>query len=437
MRAGKSVPVSIGVDLVHNSIIWLALSGLALLGAVWSVCYTNFHSANDEAARITSNLIAYSLAHVPYVIGLWAARLAEGRRGQMAVLLAVATLLRLSALFLEPILSEDWRRYRWEAATLDAGINPYRATPTALQDTALQDTALQDVDERIPGRDFAAVYGPVLEGVHWAGYKAGLPLWRVASFAEVMLLAAAWIWMRRNGASKWRWAIVAWSPLHLFEFWGSGHNDAWLVLLVFTSALFHQVGRNRSAAVTLAFAVMTKWWPVLLLPTFWRAQRWGWGAVGLFGACLVPLAWILTPQEWIGKVRFTTGFLGGWQNNAFLYHLLTDKMQAIALILVWAAWVAWQRRDLMQSIATFAVGMLAVSANIHPWYQSWYLVFVACTNWNPMPWVLASALLPLLYDPVYGWTLNGIWKEDLVLRGYVYTGIVVGTVITLVRHRRG
>jgi hypothetical protein len=414
--------------LVHNSIIWLSLSLLALIGLVLSPFCAALLSADDEAARITSNLIAYIVAHLPYLLALWAARQAVETRRVEGMIVAGAVLLRLSALTLDPVLSDDWRRYRWEASAWAEGKNPYRTTPTA-------ESA---ADPRIPGRDFSAVYGPALEAAHWAGYRLGIPLWRTAAVAEAFLLCMLWIWMKRTQTPLWRWILVAWSPLHLFEFWGNGHNDAWLVLLLFSSVALQDFLRPASAAVYFALAVMTKWWPILLAPVWFtsstiRALPW-------FLLTLAPLIFVLSPSEWIVKVRFTTGFLGGWQNNALLYRLLSDKTQAVAIILGVAAIVAvlrWKRGwGVMESITVFVTAMLAVSANIHPWYLSWFLTFLAATRWNPLPWILANALMPVLYDPVFGWTLNRTWAEDLVLRGYVYVPIIGFAAWSWFRHIR-
>ena len=146
---------------------------------------------------------------------------------------------------------------------------------------------------------------------------------------------------------------------------------------------------------------------------------------------LMPLA------EWITKVRFTTGFLGGWQNNPFLYRFLTDKSQAIAISAVSSIGVCFLRLGQAELVLIFITVLLAFSANIHPWYLGWTLPFLMATKWNPMPWLLAMALLPLAYDPMIGWRLNGTWIEDPLIRVWIWGAVTVFSGYRLISKRNG
>jgi hypothetical protein len=400
--------------LVHYSNLVLAGLGTTLLatlalGTLWT---------DDEAARITSISFTNSIAYLPYFFAIaLTTRVTETPRLRQ-IACTGAILFRLFAFAMPVSMSDDVLRYEWEAQTLSQGLNPYRVSPAQLKAAKHQ----------IPGYDFAAVYGPVLEAAHWTVYMSGLPLKASSAIADGLLLLVLW----RKRWPLWRWMMLAWSPLCIYEYWMNGHNDAWLILLLTLAFL----AEGTMAWFWLGLATLTKWWPVFLVPLWLRVNPSGMG-VGLYGAMLSSCLLLMPVSEWITKVRYTTGFLGGWQNNPFLYRLLSDKTQVIAIAAAGSAGLWFARFGKAESMVAFITLLLAFSANIHPWYLGWVLPFLASSRWNPMPWLLPMALLPLAYDPMIGWRLNGTWNEDPVLRFYIWTGVTVFAAYRLIRSRNG
>ncbi|MCX6613868.1 MAG: hypothetical protein NTW74_23855 [Acidobacteria bacterium] len=285
------------------------------------------------------------------------------------VVVLAAISFRLLAFTLPSSLSDDYLRYEWEAETISRGLNPYRISPAQLSAP----------DHRIPGYDFSAVYGPVLEFAHWATYQTGLPMKTSSSLAEALLLLLAW----RQRWPTWRWMILAWSPLSIYEYWMNGHSDSWLILLLFAAL----VTKGLSSWIWLALATLTKWWPLLLIP-IWLAQRYSPPGLVAYALLMSSCLLLMPVHEWVTKVRFTTGFLGGWQNNVFLYRFLSDKMQAIGIAALSSASLPFLKLGLAESILCFLTIFLSFSGNIHLWYLGWLLPFLAASRWNPLPWLL-------------------------------------------------
>jgi hypothetical protein len=62
--------------------------------------------------------------------------------------------------------------------------------------------------------------------------------------------------------------------------------------------------------------------------------------------------------------------------------------------------------------------MLAVSANVHPWYLSWLLPFLVR---QPVPGLLLwMALMPLAYESVIWWHMLGQWTQSPEVRWWIY-----------------
>ena len=102
---------------------------------------------------------------VLYLAGLaWVCRLDGGIRASF--LLGWALLFRLTALWMDPVFSDDLYRYRWEGQVAAAGINPYEVRPAEARMAPF-------FDERVDGKDFKAVYGPLLQTLQVGLYRLG------------------------------------------------------------------------------------------------------------------------------------------------------------------------------------------------------------------------------------------------------------------------
>src|SRR5690606_21296982 len=80
---------------------------------------------------------------------------------------AAAIVFRLTLLPLQPTLSEDLDRYRWQARLQAAGGNPYVEVPEDPRWAALRD----ETWERVTGKDLPSVYGPLTEASYRAWYE--------------------------------------------------------------------------------------------------------------------------------------------------------------------------------------------------------------------------------------------------------------------------
>lgn len=375
---------------------------------------------HDEGLRIASVCIQYIVAYFPYLLTLLISQnlLPDKRLERLSLGLAIA--MRVAAIG-PAVLTSDMERYRWEASALDRGFNPYRTTPASLGEFT------------VPGADFSAVYGPWLEFVHWVAYRLTGGQWMQLSavLAECCVLGLLWRRLGQGRLPFFRWLLYAWCPLVMYEFWQNGHNDAWLVLGLF---LMLEEKSTARSWLWLGASVLTKWWTLLLVPLWVRRAGWRWGALVLCGVGAM-LALLLTPAEWVTKVRFTTGFLGGWTNNAFLYHLLTQKEQAVALFVVAGIALPFWRQSPAKVLLAFPTLLLSFSANIHLWYLSWLLPGLVLTEVNPLPWILPMALLPLSYDSMLGWVLAGVWRENQSLRFLIWIPVLVHSSAHLLMRR--
>src|SRR5258708_990078 len=250
-------------------------------------------------------------------------------------IVAIAILFRLTFWPIYPVLSDDVFRYRWEGKLQAEGGNPYEVRPNDPQWKSLQDESFAST----PGRDFRAVYGPLVEGIESIVYRV-VARFESRPFAQAFwfklpsalfdlgAMAALWLLLKIKGLPPERILIYAWSPLPLMEFWGTGHNDSIAVFFILLALAAAAGNRWTWAFAALALAVASKIWPIFLFPVFIAAagwRRWRECLVALPILALVSLPYWTPTLHWSGineNFRFMSGFLGGWRNNDSLFGAL-------------------------------------------------------------------------------------------------------------------
>lgn len=351
---------------------------------------------------------------------------------------AVAVILRLTVWPLGPALSDDIYRYRWEGKLQAAGGNPYESRPGDVRWAGLRDSTFP----LVVGKDFKAIYGPLIQQIELWTYLAVSALennpvrqvfWFKLPFAlcDLGVILTLYLLLGAHGLPRERVLIYAWSPLAIIEFWGTGHNDSIVVLLITLALLGAAKERWTWAFVALSLAVAAKIWPVLLFPIVigWRRGRplrryqW-WVALPILGLFALPY-WTNVTEN----MRFVSGFMGGWRNNDSLFGIILwlakDPYRAKFIvfgIIALAVLILTLRQFPLERACLVSIAiLLMVSANCHPWYLTWLLPLLVLF---PVPALLLwTALAPLAYSSVISWVTLGEWQGSTAIRWFEYVPV--------------
>lgn len=414
---------------------------MLFLAAALSAVFLRIRCLDDLRAHVPETVTLLVLANLFYLVSCYLVGRgpngAESDRFGLAVV-CLGVILRLIVWPLAPALSDDPYRYRWEGKLQAAGGNPYAVRPVDPAWTGLRD----ETYPRIPGRDFKAVYGPLIEQIERWTYRAvaaaGMSperqvFWFKLPFAlcDLGAMAALWLLLAAHGLPRARLLIYAWSPLTVMEFWATGHNDSVVVLLIALALVAAAKNRWTWAFTALSLAAGAKVWPVLLFPLFigWKRFRplrwWQWSV-------LIPIAGLLALPYWTNvteNLQFMSGFMGGWRNNDSLFGLILwvtkdlyrAKYTAFAIATTVVAFLTLRAVPLERASLWAIALMLMVSANCHPWYLTWLLPLLVLF---PVPGLLLwTALVTLAYSAVVSWVALGEWQGSSAFRWFEYTPV--------------
>ncbi|HET8921747.1 MAG TPA: hypothetical protein VFN26_01990 [Candidatus Acidoferrum sp.] len=408
----------------------LVTLGLGALAAGLTEIFGWVARQQDLEAHMPEFIGLLLLAGILYVIGVfWVGRYRLGASA-LIIILASGILFRVELVQAPSTLSDDVYRYQWDGRAQRAGLNPYVVYPNAPELEWLQNPEHPEP----PGEETPTFYPPLSEFSYRLietvpGYKRVSTLLDLAGVVVLMKLLAA---MKQP---LHRVLAYAWNPTILISFALSGHFDSLAIAMLLTALLFLVTNRPALSVVALALAFLSKFFPIMLLPTFLKRTRLAYAGLFLLIAVVFYVPFASAGLQLLGGLK---NYARDWENNASLFRLLyffvrsTFGAKLIAGLIVVAAigYLAKRQAAPLWSSLVLTGGVLLVSPTAYPWYFTWSIPFLC---FYPSPaWLLMSVtsilaytpavvfgageplkssilMLSLEYGPVYGWLAYNCW----------------------------
>lgn len=377
-----------------------ALLGLTLIGLA--------RQRGDDIDGFVGIALAQAVIYLLAVGLVWN----SGRsRGTLAMILAVAALLRLPVLLAPPYLSTDIYRYVWDGRVEAAGINPYRYIPVDPHLEKLRDAA---IFPRVNRNNYApTIYPPAAEAVFFLVTRISQSL--IAMKAAMVVFEAITIVLLLRllgsaGLPAQRILVYAWHPLPIWEFAGSGHIDAAMIAFVVLALWGYRRGYRWLTGLALAGATLVKLYPALLLPALYRRGDWrmpaAWaGAVILAYLPVVGVGWRVLGflPGYASEEGFTAGGTGFYPWSVIQILPAFAELPALAYVIGAAAIlgalalaVAFARRTAdaeFTGAALLAGAFMFLLSPHYPWYFSWLIVFACFAPWLSLLWLTNAGFL--------------------------------------------
>lgn len=364
-------------------------------------------------------------------------------------LLALAILMRLALIPVEPVLGRDIYRYLWEGRVSAAGFNPYVQAPADPALVALRDAYWMRVDHP----EIPTVYPPLSQAVFALTARAGtdpglrlVVLKTVFVAGDIGILLLLFALARRRPV---RWPLYAFHPVSLLEVAWNGHVDVLAVffLVLALYCVLHE--RYGWAGLALLAGVWSKLVPLAALPFVARPRLRSLVGIAAGGFLGLALGARYFDEAMLTGLAFFSRF---WTFNAPLFSLVAfwqGAPAAAAWRLLSAALVGLAflfyffrpgDRSLAERLQALYFTVLAVSPVVHPWYTLILLPLLALT---PRPSGSAFAGLALsgtvfLSYEVYGdYLAAGQWQERPAVLAAVWGPVLVAGLFGLWRGRQG
>jgi len=366
------------------------------------------------------------LAGILYVVAVFLVERFRLGRAAIMVILASTVLFRLVLLPATPSLSDDVYRYQWDGRVQRAHLNPYVVFPHSPGLGYL----LNPENPEPPGEDTPTVYPPLSEFAYRMietvpGYKRVSTMLDLACVGMLLLLLAA---MKQP---LQRVLAYAWNPTVLISFAMCGHFDPLAIFMLLAALFFVVTNRPTLSTAALALSFLSKFFPVLLLPAFFKRVRLAYAGIFAVLVFTFYLPFLGAGSHLFDGVR---NYRRDWMNNASFFQLLQLVVRSKAraellaglMVLATVVYLAQRRAGLLWSSLVLTGGVLLVSPTAYPWYFTWSIPFLCF--YPTGAWLLMSVtsvlgytppiadgvgnsllMLSLEYGPVYLWLAYCCW----------------------------
>lgn len=300
MKLNTSViSLSEGRPWITNVVLCLFGLGLVLLA----------HQFVSESHRFTIGFSGCSgWSAILYIVSIIVIFTQPTDRSTFWIVIVFAIAFRAMTLPADPFSSSDIYRYVWDGIVQHAHISPYRYVPGDPWLSFLREPH-QHIFDHINRRDYAhTIYPPVSQMIYWLVtlFSPTVLAMKVAMFGfECLTVVALVRLLRLLGRPSVHILLYAWCPLLVWEIGGAGHVDAAVFAFVTLAILFRSREQPVLTGIFLGLAVMTKFYPLVLLPALYKRGDWKMPATFI---AICGLSYL--PYLSVGKLVF--GFLLGY-----------------------------------------------------------------------------------------------------------------------------
>jgi alpha-1,6-mannosyltransferase len=369
-------------------------------------------------------------------------------RFTLPIILGVAILCRLVVLYPAPYLSSDVYRYVWDGIVQHAHISPYRYVPG---DPALHFLRAPNLDlfDHINRRDYArTIYPPAAQALFYVitaisptvvFMKTVMVLFEgVTLYALIQLLAAL-------GRPREQILLYAWCPLLIWEIAGSGHLDSVAMALIALALLARYRNRPIATGLFLALAILTKMYPILLLPALYRRGDYkmpatvaaviaiAYAAYSSVGTLVFGFLFGYAKEEGLDTgVRY---FLLDWAQRLPGLHHLPLSAFFLLCAAIFTALTVWSWRSAAQPDSpplaflaptfAFAAALMLLFSPHYAWYIAWLVPFFCLLPNLPT----AVYLMGFFYG--YTTALADPGPKMFLLNEYLYAAVLTAVLVHL------
>ena len=349
-------------------------------------------------------------------------------------IMLIGLLTRFVFLPSSPIQETDPYRYLWDGQALVKGTNPYQHSPEEAfrnqwPPAEKPESEPAQTFEKINHSGIRTIYPPLAQ-VLFAAAQFLTP-WKLMGWRFMILMAELGIFALLISALRklrmaQEWSLVYfWSPLVLKEFSNSLHLDVFAILFLWIAVFGVMYRKIILSYGALGLAVLTKFFPIALLPLFfvWTyrqdQKRTMIGLAAFFGIIgLLYLPFIGAAQhlyEGLGR------FAGEWQVNDSIFGVIRQFMKffglryfhaelmsrvvsgVLFLVVVFIAARQLYRKketiDFLKACGVVLACLFFLAPTCNPWYFTWVIPFLAFLPLRSM--ILFSGLVFFYYLDFY------------------------------------
>jgi len=363
-------------------------------------------------------------------------------------------IIRMLVLFIPIGLSDDIYRYIWDGHIQHNGINPYLYSP----DSVSLDTYHTIWSSKVNNPHINSPYPPFAQMLFYIvvsvtnDINVSIFLIRIImigfDLGTIIILKRI---MYHFSIPTRRIMIYAWSPLVIFEFAGNGHIDAIAVFFSLLAIYFildkEKNGYRILSPISLSIAILTKVYPVILLPFLFLKWNLKEKILFLLSSIILVLPYAnnrinpLYPegqQFYKRYFRYNESIFRFYRRTIEVFYDNPDEVASDHYIIfmiifsgllylshIYRSSKTFDKLEIDISIINSFRYILLVALLFGPDVQPWYIIWMLPLAVLFYDWVIIafSTVILLTYQIYPEYDRTGIWYEDPIILAIEY-GVV-------------
>ena len=355
---------------------------------------------------------------------------------------AITIGLRVFILFFEPLLSDDIFRYVWDGHIQQFGINPYLHNP----DSATLIPYRTSWWTKVNNPNIGTPYPPFSEFIFFLFFANSLPLNQVIVIYRIgviffdigtIKLVGKLLTLLHQPAR--RVIYYSWSPLVLLEFAGNGHNDVFALFFMMLALYYYLKNEEKSdrrynyyVALALSLAILTKLYPIILLP--FVIPRWRLKEIFVFITPFAVLSFIYyIPDRNVLSSPGLQLFVRYFEFNSTIFRIVksitpgedtgasTRIFYGVVMFLLSTYYIFQYHRQkdqigpnlLLVNIGKIFFLSFIFGPDVQPWYILWVFPLAVIILYRPI--IVYSLTIILSYYIYIKYDSSGIWEENEIV----------------------
>lgn len=389
---------------IHN------VQRIVVLTGVFTVCCFIFYG--NRSSFLSILIPFFILGALSFVLSFHE----RYRLRKVNTILLAGILLRIPFLFSEPILSDDYHRFIWDAKlAVETDIHPYQYRPEELKEMA-DPFYIRNADlyEKLNSKSFYSVYGPLNQFLFQLPVVLSKhPKTQLFIFHLLILIAEIlffFLLQKMQTHSENRFsplAVYFLNPLVIVELCGNLHFEGWSILLLFSALFYLRKAKLLPMILYWIAAITMKFIPLLVLPFVRHYLSWkqsfvsGLSIIILSGIIMYGyageyiLGWTKSIGLFVQQFEFNASFhylLRGTGNQLLGFNpLLYTGPVLLVFLCIFLVYLALRKPKntlvgLYASVLVFFTFYYGFSSIVHPWYLIPLLAFAALLELKSFWW---------------------------------------------------
>jgi Gpi18-like mannosyltransferase len=334
-------------------------------------------------------MVIFISIHASYVLYSRTALLGKINNKEI-IPIFTASLLAIVFLFNTPTLSKDVYRYLWDGMLVQENINPYLIVPN---DTALSEFHESTLYKSLDWKDQFTLYPPLAQYIFSINHRVYESIGIVASKLIYVLPVVVLFWMLKDKLRRNLWILLILNPLLLFEVFNGSHIEGYVILFLTGALLVYEKKKYTFSALLLAFATLTRVFPIIFLPLFIfdlfkkKSVKIALSYLSVFSVSSILLslqflgsgfAHIKRLWDWTEFMTFNASFFRYFYN---FYELFMENghqlAQLTSLLVFMVGYLFFLRKGVtLRNIIGLGIFYLILSPIVFPWYTLFITPFV-------------------------------------------------------------